>query len=272
MGDPRAEFDEKRRADLLGVLDSLGLAASAKDDLMFRAQWAVDDLMAARASAGSADDDETQLDGLLNAARALAQAWGAINANTRLRGSFDNRLKGLLPLSLDHRKARRSDHGREAADPAELARHERLAEVEQLRIQGLPNEERHAHALEEQMRRRERVARLDQVLGEDLWWMIGEIRPLRAALKAASAIRNSAEYACVRLVASAWLDNTGEVPTLTRNAVAVAGKQATPFQRFSAEAVPPPAIGQETIRLVVDGSRRSSPRLGAQGTTKIRKR
>ena len=104
-----------------------------------------------------------------------------------------------------------------------------LETVEQAPNATLLEKARHERALAEQMQRRERADRLERVLADDLWWMIGEITPMRAALKNARGIRNSPDYACVRLVASAWRENTGELPTLTRNVGAVTGKQATPF-------------------------------------------
>jgi hypothetical protein len=270
------DFSEKQREGLLNIFDALAppLSNSAKGDIMFRTQWAVQNLAAARllesgGRNGSAVDNEAQLGELLKAARSLAQAWGAIRTNKSLRGSVDDRLKGVLPLGLDHLA---SNEGATAAsapdqcevDPATLAHEEELAILEQARAAGLPEKARHELALAEQMQRRERADRLQKVLRDDLRWMIGEIRQMHTALKNARAIRNSAEYACVRLVASAWLENTGALPTATRNVGAVSGKQATPFQRFLAIAVPPPAIGEETVRTVVDAMRQMGPPLGVK--------
>jgi len=279
------DFSEKQREDLLNILDALAppLSNSAKSDIMFRAQWAVHNLAAARALEsggrnGSALGNEAQLGELLKAVRSLAQAWGAIRTNKSLRGSVDDRLKGLLPLDLDRSvaiegatAASAPDQCGDAADLAALAHQKKLAIVEQARSAGLAETERHERALAEQIQRRERADRLQKVLRDDLWWMIGEITPMHTALKDAGAIRNSPEYACVRLVASAWRENTGELPTLTRNGDAVSGKQATPFQRLLTLAVPRPAIGEETVRAVVDAMRQAARPLGVKKPRKSAK-
>jgi hypothetical protein len=237
--DAKVGFSEAKCVALRDVLAALTsrLSMASQQDILFRAQSAVYDLAAARAPSGRTDDGagdreaEDQLSALLESARALAQAWAAIAANPRLRGSLDNRLKGLLRLHRD-------PSGGLADDFCE------------------PDADRRARLIAEQLAARARSQRVEDVMADDLWWLIGQVQPMHAALRDARKIRKSPEYQCVRSIASAWCENDLPV-TVTRNNEAAEAAPQTAFQRFLAIAVPSPPIGDKIIREVADELKRA---------------
>jgi hypothetical protein len=98
--------------------------------------------------------------------------------------------------------------------------------------------------------RRERVALVERVMGEDLLYLAVTAERIVAAVRAGGKVRRPAEYLCATRIALAWNEATGTAATLTRNVEAVSGPQATAFQRFVAQAAP--HIGETTWRQVAE--------------------
>jgi hypothetical protein len=94
--------------------------------------------------------------------------------------------------------------------------------------------------------------RLNEVLAEDLWRLIAELRPVRESISNAGRFRLP-EHFCVYQIARAWHRCIGALPTVTRNVDAASGRQASAFQRFMTEAAPD--IGERIMRDAVEALR-----------------
>jgi hypothetical protein len=102
----------------------------------------------------------------------------------------------------------------------------------------------------------EQIERLDRIRHHmigDLFWLRSMIEPAIGMMQSTERIQKDPEYKCAFQIVLAWFTATGEMPTLTRNTQAVAGPQATSFQRFLVEAIPQPSIGDSIVRKVVAG-------------------
>jgi hypothetical protein len=100
----------------------------------------------------------------------------------------------------------------------------------------------------------DRSERLFAVLNNDLRWLAGELKTLRDVLDADSS-RNPFEYNCVYRIASAWRENTGELPTFSFNKDAVSGHSKTKFQKYLEEATSSRPIGDMIMRLTLNAFR-----------------
>ena len=73
-------------------------------------------------------------------------------------------------------------------------------------------------------------------LDDDLWHLVGSLKPIMDSVKNADRISDPALYMCITRIALAWRDATGKSPTMSRNQDT--GKQGTPFQRYLEIALP----------------------------------
>jgi hypothetical protein len=96
----------------------------------------------------------------------------------------------------------------------------------------------------------ERLARIRHHMVGDLLWFQAVMGPKIQMIRDNERTRKDFEYKCAFQIAFAWLEATGEVPTLTRNTDAVSGPQSTAFQRYMIEAVKS-GIGEAVIRKAV---------------------
>jgi hypothetical protein len=97
---------------------------------------------------------------------------------------------------------------------------------------------------------RARVSAMDEILSDDLWRLIGELRPLAEALKADRTRGDPFDHWFIYRLADAWMALTGAPPSLTRNADAVSGPQASGFQEILS--VLPFSIGAGVVRDAVE--------------------
>lgn len=119
---------------------------------------------------------------------------------------------------------------------------------------------------------------VEMVLRRDLWRVIAEIEPMIKILRAARKLKNPAEHLCASKIAQAWLDNTGQMPTLSNNSYPVnedkdlqsyspLKRGSTPFQNYMKEAVPRPGIGDGIVRDVVAAIKSEAADPGVGNTT-----
>jgi hypothetical protein len=220
---PKAEFDQAKQDELLGILRRIRPKPerSAEQDLIQRTQRAVIDFEAAReADRKTQGPGEDLLRQLGEASERFAKAWSNVSSHTRLSGIFADHLRGSRRLG-----------------PPDDCR------------EGEPADDRQRRKVDEIFARRERVARIEKVATDDLWWLIGDLRPLFSALSSVGGSRNGSEYRCADRIAKAWAETIGLVPTISRNEAG-----STPFHRFVLAAVPRPPIGSGILRNVVEAT------------------
>jgi hypothetical protein len=157
---------------------------------------------------------------LTEAAAGFIRAWSAVTSHDRLRGTFHAHLSGIRRV-------------------------EAPEDVRQGEFAG----DRQKRKIAEILTRRERVARIEDVATEQLWWMIGDLRPLFSVLSSVDDSRNAAEYRCANRIARAWAEHIGRAPAVSRNEAGT-----TQFQRFIIAAVPRPPIGSGVLRNVTEAA------------------
>lgn len=105
---------------------------------------------------------------------------------------------------------------------------------------------------------RTRVAeRIDTVLSDDLWGLVGEIATLLKALRNRRTRGDVFAHWFTWRIAQAWFSATGKLPTLTRNKDAVSGPQISDFEELLVAVVSKPSIGSGVLRDVVEAFKAS---------------
>lgn len=213
----QADFDATKLARLSGILQTAFPALSTEriQEIVTAARWAAIDLVLMRDHTDKGGMPKRRIDlcDVLNKLEVLAEAARGL-AQAWSAATSDPYLSGSLKTHLRRRE------GSSAGN---------------------------RDALEDALTRRAWASRLDEVLTNDLWRLVAELRPFYEAISGAGRFK-LAEHLCVYQIARAWRECSGKAPTLTRNLDAVAGPQASAFQRFMAEAVPPPTISERIMR------------------------
>jgi hypothetical protein len=99
--------------------------------------------------------------------------------------------------------------------------------------------------------------RIDTLLSDGLWGLVGEIATLLDALRNRRTRGDAFAHWFTWRIAQAWFSATGKLPTLTRNKDAVSGSQMSDFEEFLRAVVPKPSIGSGVLRDVVEAFKAS---------------
>jgi hypothetical protein len=100
----------------------------------------------------------------------------------------------------------------------------------------------------ETLTQRARVSAMDEILSDGLPGLIGELRPLAEILNADRTRGDPFGHWFVFRLSQAWMELTGEPPSLTRNTDAVSGRQTSGFQELLDALALLPPIGAGIVR------------------------
>jgi hypothetical protein len=99
--------------------------------------------------------------------------------------------------------------------------------------------------------------RIDTLLSDDLWGLVGEIATLLNALRNRRTRGDAFAHWFTWRIAQTWSSATGKLPKLTGNKDAVSGSQMSDFEQLLRAVVPNPSIGSGVLRDVVEAFKAS---------------
>jgi hypothetical protein len=179
--------------------------------------FAIGDLHAARESRVSGLAAKRRLEAVATAAGELARTWNELSQDHDLLLALQAHLSGRLVVA---------GSKEESFAIADIAARRRVAE------------------------------RIDTVLSDDLWGLVGEIATLLKALRNRRTRGDVFAHWFTWRIAQAWFSATGKLPTLTRNKDAVS-PQISDFEELLLAVVPKPSIGSGVLRDVVEAFKAS---------------